>query len=136
MLGGRRPFNGSPITNHVYIHSFAELRTVPYRTVPYGQVQHVLDERAMLARVAGHPFIINLLATFQVGSDRRTDGLAAEPEEAVLRVCRDLRRSPAPSPATMQGKHRTRTSLRYAAAGCPPPSTSPAPIRYGKVVVC
>ncbi|KAG2451162.1 hypothetical protein HYH02_003770 [Chlamydomonas schloesseri] len=29
------------------------------------QVQHVLDERAMLARVAGYPFLINLLASFQ-----------------------------------------------------------------------
>ncbi|KXZ54902.1 hypothetical protein GPECTOR_4g974 [Gonium pectorale] len=29
------------------------------------QVQHVVDERAMLARVAGYPFIINLLTSFQ-----------------------------------------------------------------------
>ncbi|GLC41537.1 hypothetical protein PLESTM_001212400 [Pleodorina starrii] len=30
-----------------------------------GQMAHVMDERAMLARVAGHPFLVNLLATFQ-----------------------------------------------------------------------
>jgi hypothetical protein len=34
--------------------------------VLYTQVQHVLDERAVLGRVGGYPFIINLLATFQV----------------------------------------------------------------------
>ena len=30
------------------------------------QVQHTLDERSMLAKVSGYPFLINMLATFQV----------------------------------------------------------------------
>ncbi len=36
------------------------------------QVQHTLDERAMLSKVSGYPFLINMLATFQVRQRRCT----------------------------------------------------------------
>lgn len=51
----------------VALHARADLLTCVHRdSCVFTQVQHVLDERAMLARVAGYPFLINLLTSFQV----------------------------------------------------------------------
>ncbi|GIL55155.1 hypothetical protein Vafri_10744 [Volvox africanus] len=63
---GAGTFGRVSLARHVESNNLVAIKTLSkVAVIRENQVQHVLDERAMLAYVSGYPFIINLLTTFQ-----------------------------------------------------------------------
>ncbi|GIM03536.1 hypothetical protein Vretimale_8292 [Volvox reticuliferus] len=63
---GAGTFGRVSLSRHIESNKLVAIKTLSKAAViRENQVQHVLDERAMLAYVSGYPFIINLLTTFQ-----------------------------------------------------------------------
>ncbi|EFJ41498.1 hypothetical protein VOLCADRAFT_45332, partial [Volvox carteri f. nagariensis] len=63
---GAGSFGRVSLARHFRTNRVVAIKTLSkVAVIRENQVQHVLDERAMLIMVSGHPFIINLLATFQ-----------------------------------------------------------------------
>ncbi|KAG2492165.1 hypothetical protein HYH03_009416 [Edaphochlamys debaryana] len=63
---GAGSFGRVSLARHIESGRLVAIKTLnKVAIIRENQVQHVVDERAMLARVAGYPFIINLLTSFQ-----------------------------------------------------------------------
>ncbi|PNH10104.1 Protein kinase DC2 [Tetrabaena socialis] len=63
---GAGSFGRVSLARHIQSGKLVAIKTLSKAAIiRENQVQHVVDERAMLARVSGYPFVINLLATFQ-----------------------------------------------------------------------